>query len=136
MCLAVYEEIQIRPNQTKSTTNVSKDMNVCINSNTYIPVSQNTTTIPREYINVSSLYIYTYLHICICIRISIPLLDLGAALKLQPHNVKALYRRAQALLTDPGAGQLSTNKALKDLKLAHKHAPKNANVNKALTKLR
>lgn len=58
------------------------------------------------------------------------------ALQLDPHNVKALYRRAKARTTPAHAGATEVDMAIRDLALAHKLQPGNADVARRLQQLR
>lgn len=58
------------------------------------------------------------------------------ALELDPRNVKAFYRRAEARIRPSKATALDQDMAIKDLALAHEIDPTNQPVDKLLVKLR
>jgi len=59
-----------------------------------------------------------------------------AALELDSHSSKALYRRAMSRIAPKSAGGVEYEKALSDLTLANKHNPEDRNILTQLRKLR
>ncbi|CAK4666266.1 hypothetical protein LEN26_015105 [Aphanomyces euteiches] len=60
----------------------------------------------------------------------------GDVLKIDPHNAKAYYRRAQALITPLSSGAVEFEKALVDLELACQYDPENVECRKLYRRLR
>ncbi|TMW60864.1 hypothetical protein Poli38472_000906 [Pythium oligandrum] len=60
----------------------------------------------------------------------------GDALEIEPKNVKALYRRALALITPASSGALEFERALDDLHKAYSINPENRDVRKMYRELR